>query len=306
MTSGQTRAVEACPVCGQKSVAELYPATFDGGWEDAVPFFLTDRTHAVHGRIVRCNVCTFVFTTPQFETAAYSRIYERITQTSRHARQEAALLRFRRLKDRVESYVPQGRFLELGCADGTFLNEMAGFEGIGFEVRPAIMRREGPIMSGDFLEWCAGHTKETADPFDFVAAWDVLEHLPAIHEYMAAVHAIVKPGGLFFATLPDISSAAARFCGEKWNCFLLEHLWYFSPITFRRYVRRFGFELVHAEPFNFPVDLGTIMLRLAQTYGTPIGRLASWLERIVIALPIGLMFAVCRKGAEIDHGSMPL
>jgi hypothetical protein len=87
---------------------------------------------------------------------------------------------------------------------------------------------------------------------------------------------------------------------------LLEHLWYLSPNTFRRYVRRFGFDLVHAEPFNFPIDLGTIMLRLAQTYRTPVGRLTSWLERIVIALPIGMMFVVCRKRAEIDHESMPL
>jgi SAM-dependent methyltransferase len=305
MTIGQMRTLEACPVCGERSFAEIYPATFDGGWEDAAPFFLTDRTRAVHGRIVRCNVCTFVFTTPQFETAAYSRIYERITQTPVHARQQAALVRFRRLKDRVRVLCSSGRFLELGFVDGAFVNEMVGFEGIGFEIHPTVLRRERRILSGDFLEWCARCTKETADPFDFVAAWDVLEHLPAIDEYMAAVNGIVKPGGLFFATLPNIHSAAARFSGEKWNCFLLEHLWYFSPITFRRYVRRFGFDLVHAESFHFPIDLGTLMLRLAQTYGTPIGRLAGWLERIVIGLPIGLMFAVCRKSAEIDRRSMP-
>jgi hypothetical protein len=58
MTIGQTRALEACPVCGERSFADVYPATFDNGREKAVPFFLTDRTLAVHGRTVRCNVCT--------------------------------------------------------------------------------------------------------------------------------------------------------------------------------------------------------------------------------------------------------
>jgi SAM-dependent methyltransferase len=301
MTIGQTRTIESCLVCGQRSFAEIYSATFHKGWKEAVPFFLTDRVRAVHGRIVCCNACTFVFTTPQFEVAAYHRIYESIIQTGPHGRQRAGLARLRRLKQRVAAHVRQGRFFELGCGDGAFLNEMTGFQGIGFEIRPVVLPRESRVFSADFLEWSVSHNKDFTDSFDFGVAWDVLEHLPALDEYMVAVNRILKADGLFFATLPDVSSAAARFSGEKWNCFLLEHLWYFSPMTFRRYVRRFGFDLEHTEAFRFPVDLGTLVLRLAQTYGTPIGHLAGWLEPIVVALPIGLMFAVCRKTAEIDR-----
>jgi SAM-dependent methyltransferase len=301
MIVGQTRTIENCLVCGGRSFVEIYPATFDKGWEDAAAFFLTDRALALHGRIVCCNSCKIVFTTPQFEVATYRRIYKRVTDTRHYGRQRAASVRLRRLKHRVAAYVREGRFLELGCGDGAFLNQMTGFEGIGFEIRPAVLPCESRIFSRDFLKWSVSHRNQLSGSFDFVVAWDVLEHLPAIDEHMIAVNRVLKAGGLFFATLPDLSSAAARFSGETWNCLLLEHLWYFSPITFRRYVRRFGFELEHTEPFWFPVDLGTVMLRLAQTYGTPIGHLASWLERIVIALPIGLMFAVCRKTAEIDR-----
>jgi SAM-dependent methyltransferase len=295
MTIGQTRTIESCLVCGQRSFTEIYSATFDKSWKDAIPFFLTDREHALHGRIVRCNACTFVFTTPQFEVAAYNRIYESITQTAPHRRERAALARVRRLKQRVVDHIRQGRFFELGCGDGAFLNQMTGFQGIGFEIRPIMPHHESRVVSADFLEWSVSHSKDFTDSFDFCVAWDVLEHLPALDEYMVAVNRSLKADGLFFVTLPDLSSAAARISGEKWNCFLLEHLWYFSPITFRKYVRRFGFDLEHTESFRFPVDLGTLMLRLAQIYGTPISQLPGWLERIVVALPIGLMFAVCRK-----------
>jgi hypothetical protein len=99
MTIGQMRTSGACLVCGNRSFAEIYRATFDSALKHAVPFFLTDRTLAVHGRIVRCSVCPFAFTAPQIETAAYIRIYQRITQTPGHARQQAALVRFRRLKE---------------------------------------------------------------------------------------------------------------------------------------------------------------------------------------------------------------
>jgi hypothetical protein len=89
----------------------------------------------------------------------------------------------------------------------------------------------------------------------------------------------------------------ARLSGETWNCILLEHLWYFSPETFRRYLRRFGFETVKIKPFARPVDLGTLALRLSQTYNIPALRLPPGLARMVVSLPIGLMFAIARKAA---------
>jgi SAM-dependent methyltransferase len=287
--------IEACPVCGATSFRELYKANFSGGWEEAVPFFLTDRTRAVHGRIVRCTGCGFVFATPQFEPEDYARIYERVAAAPVDAqgRERAGSARFRRLRDRVAAHAASGRFLELGAGDGAFLRAMEGYDGVGFEIRRSELRRDGRIVSGDFLAWCAANK----EPFDFVVAWDVVEHLAPLDAYMKAIGSVLKPGGLFFATLPDISSLVARLSGETWNCILLEHLWYFSPETLRRYLRRFGLDTLKIEPFPRPVDFDTLLLRASQTYGTPSLRLPQALARLVISLPIGLMFAVARKAA---------
>src|SRR3954465_6229901 len=67
--------LNACPVCDGASLVERYPSTFEGNWQDAVPYFLTGRTKAVHGRIVRCHDCGFTFTSPQFTAAEYAHIY---------------------------------------------------------------------------------------------------------------------------------------------------------------------------------------------------------------------------------------
>jgi SAM-dependent methyltransferase len=286
----------ACPVCDGASLRELYKANFHGGWEEAVPFFLTDRVRAVHGRIVRCEGCGFVFTTPQFAPEEYARIYERVAAAPAEAesRARAGSLRFERLRGRVASYATSGRFLELGAGDGSFLRVMEGnYEGVGFEIRRSELRRDGRIVSGDFLAWCAA----SGESFDFVAAWDVVEHLASLDAYMTAIASVLKPNGLFFATLPDISSLVARLSGETWNCILLEHLWYFSPVTYRRYLRRFGFETLRIDSFPRPVDLDTLALRAGQTYGTPALRLPKSLGRKVLSLPIGLMFAAARKVA---------
>jgi 2-polyprenyl-3-methyl-5-hydroxy-6-metoxy-1,4-benzoquinol methylase len=68
------------------------------------------------------------------------------------------------------------------------------------------------------------------DNFDLVTAWDVLEHIPRLDEYVKTVNFILKKDGLFFCTLPNISSFIARISGSKWNSLLLEHLWYFDPV----------------------------------------------------------------------------
>ena len=131
--------------------------------------------------------------------------------------------------------------------------------------------------------------------FDFVTAWDVVEHLSEPDRTMEGITTILKPGGWFFCSLPDISSWSARLFGETWNCLLLEHLWYFSPTTLDAYLSHFGFESVEISKLWYPADIETIVNRLAQTYGWPLMRLPEFIGRRVVNLPIGLMFGAFRR-----------
>ena len=124
--------VGACPVCDATRFVEVYPATFAGDWRDAVPYFLTGRTKAVHGRIVRCADCGFLFTSPQFSAADYARIYTAVHAGGGGGSPPQA--RFDALARRVRQTERGGRFLDFGCGGGEFLDAMPGFDGIGFEV----------------------------------------------------------------------------------------------------------------------------------------------------------------------------
>jgi 2-polyprenyl-3-methyl-5-hydroxy-6-metoxy-1,4-benzoquinol methylase len=48
------------------------------------------------------------------------------------------------------------------------------------------------------------------EAFDFVAALDVLEHLPRIDHDIALIRTVLKPHGLFFASVPNIESLSPR------------------------------------------------------------------------------------------------
>jgi SAM-dependent methyltransferase len=283
----------ACPVCDGSHFVERYQATFHGEWQDAVPFFLTGRTKAVHGRIVRCADCGFLFTSPQFSAEEYARIYAAVYAGGGGG--SPPMARFAALADRVRRNEGSGRFMDFGCGGGEFLDAMPGFDSVGFEVSPAALTRQGRMVTGDILSDDLPSVGLDPAGFDFIVSWDVLEHLADPQRQMARLATLLKPGGRLYLTLPDSASWAARLSGKKWNMLLLEHLWYFDPATLRRFLGRCGLAVDTIEPIPYPVDLATVFLRARQTYGGWIPSPPTILAKFMVKLPIGLMFAIARR-----------
>jgi SAM-dependent methyltransferase len=290
--------VSACLVCDGRSFVERYPATFEGGWRDAVPYFLTGRTKAVHGRIVRCSDCGFIFTSPQFAPAEYARIYEAVHADSNarsppHARSAA-------LAQRVRQAEAVGRFLDFGCGSGAFLDAMKGYDGIGFEVQADVLdgvSRQGRFVTGDILADTVEQIGLAPRSFDFIVAWDVLEHLAMATRQMERLNTLLKPGGRLYLTIPNSASWVARLSGGKWNMLLLEHLWYFDPTTLTRFLGRCGFAIDTIKAIGYPVDLATVFLRARQTYGAWVPPVPAFLANVTVRLPIGLMFVRATRPA---------
>jgi SAM-dependent methyltransferase len=289
--------VSACPVCDGVSFVERYPASFHGDWRDAVPYFLTDRTKAVHGRIVCCCDCGLTFTSPQFTAAEYARIYDAVHLRGAEGSPKARFAALARLVRGAES---GGRFLDFGCGNGAFLDAMPGYDAVGFEVAadvPEGVVRRGRVVIGDILVENLTSAGLAPATFDFIVAWDVLEHLAAPAQQLQRLNTLLKPDGRLYLTLPNIDSWMARISGEKWNMLLLEHLWYFGPKTLTTFLDRVGFAAKVIKPIGYPVDLTTLCLRVRQTYGDWVPSVPVFLAKVVVTLPIGLMFVRADKPA---------
>jgi SAM-dependent methyltransferase len=283
--------VITCLVCDGRSFVERYPATFEGGWCDAVPYFLTRRTKAVHGRVVRCRDCGFIFTSPQFTPEEYARIYAAVHADGNEESPPGA--RFAALAQHVRQAEAAGRFLDFGCGSGAFLDAMPGYDGVGFEVQagvPGGASRRGRFVTGDILADAIEQAGLAPRSFDFIVAWDVLEHLAVATLQMERLHTLLKPGGRLYLTVPNSASLVARLSGEKWNMLLLEHLWYFDPTTLRRFLGRCGFAIDTIRTIGYPVELATVFLRARQTYGAWVPPAPAFLAKFNVKLPIGLMF----------------
>jgi len=109
------------------------------------------------------------------------------------------------------------------------MNEEAG---LGFEVGEPGIRTVGPsrITTGRFFD-LLGREPFADGVFDFITAFDVLEHLPDLDKYLHALGRLLVPGGRLVVTLPDAGSWMATLSGRRWNMYLLEHLWFFDEST---------------------------------------------------------------------------
>ena len=190
--------IRNCPVCGNCKLADRYQATFESDrWQDAVPFFLSNRKRAVHGFIKECRDCGFVFTSPQFESKEYARIYGAIPRFQR----VGADARFAKLHRLVLRFRDKGRLLDLGCGDGGFLRRVAGsFQAVGVDAAPPSQELPVPALDfvcGDVEEVLRTRCRQWEAAFDVVTAWDLLEHLPNLDELIHLCRAVTALRGLF-------------------------------------------------------------------------------------------------------------
>jgi 2-polyprenyl-3-methyl-5-hydroxy-6-metoxy-1,4-benzoquinol methylase len=281
------RYIEGCLVCGSPELELSIPGNYTGGADQAHRYFLSNRERTMRGDVHRCRACGFKLTSPQFSPEEYDAIYSRVADQD-DADADALKVRYQYLAGRLRQQASGGRLLDFGCGGGGFLTCAPEFDAFGFEVSSNGDIWDGNIYRGA-LETARRTRPEFADQsFDVITAWDVLEHLPEIDRDVAALHALLKPGGVFVFSVPNVASLMAKLQGPTWNSYLLEHIWYFDPATIDRYLAARGFEKRSLRPIGFPASLGILGRRVKQTFGLPLP-IPAFARRTILTFPIGLM-----------------
>ncbi len=237
-----------CNLCGGTSRSVVLEANCPGSSLSPEVFACTNSHVASHGRIVRCNDCGLVFTSPRPTADEVLDMYEGVEDET-YLREEAArVATFRHSLLGVRQREPRGRLLDVGCYVGTFLEvaresgyEVAGVEPSrwaaeharvrGFEVLPSL--READLPPGSF---------------DVATVWDVIEHLTDPLGELRLLHRALRPGALVALTTMNVESLVARLLGPRWPWYMMMHLYYFTPKTMSRMLERAGFEVEGVEP----------------------------------------------------------
>lgn len=145
------------------------------------------------------------------------------------------------------SGVGRPRLVDAGCGPGFFVKAAgeAGFEAAGVEVSAFAVEFARRQLGQDVWQGTVRAEDLGSGPYEVATLWDVIEHLPDPAKALRALHGVLRPGGVLALSTGDIASLAARVSGGRWHLFNLpEHVWFFTPESLRRLLRRTGFEPV--------------------------------------------------------------
>jgi SAM-dependent methyltransferase len=226
-----------CAVCGKSSAAP-YIATDVGGERFTY---------------LRCSGCGLVFLNPRPDSGEILKYYagDYYGEGDRKFRAWLEMPRLyfagRRVKRLRRFLPPQGRALDIGCGQGTFLKLLAqaGWQVQGTELSADSARRAGhagiPVSVGEIRE-----RQFAESSLDLVTLWHVIEHLCDPGSVLRRLRPMLGKNAVIAISTPNIESLQARIFLGKW--FHLDpprHLYLFSPKALTDLFAREGFRRIH-------------------------------------------------------------
>ena len=164
---------------------------------------------------------------------------------------------------------PGARVLDVGCHMGLFvlLCQEAGYDARGMDVSaPAIETGIRSVGAQNLRVAMIESADVEPESIDGLVIWDVLEHLYNLMEVMQACADAIKPGGYFFAQIPNHRGLSARLktiaariglTGGKFNHFGFPwHLYHFSPRSLDLLMQRVGLKTVEIASVSHRSKLG--------------------------------------------------
>ncbi len=251
-----------CNLCGEDSSEPLFRGK--------------DRRYRRPGEfgIVRCRKCGLVYTNPRPSTQEMPQFYpaglygshlqyskstypafvyaaDKFYGTSSKLKQIPFGHRLvghmlRRQVRGIPRFIPGGRILDVGCANGRMVRLLQdiGWDAEGVEISEWVTKQATQtgirIHCGSFLDIFLPEGS-----YDAIRFWHVLEHLPDPRQAIQKGWALLKDRGHLILGLPNFESWQRRLFGPYWrNLDAPRHLYHFTPITITRMLAENRFEPV--------------------------------------------------------------
>ena len=127
----------------------------------------------------------------------------------------------------------KGALLDVGCGTGDFLVEAQnqGWKATGYEPNEAAKK----LTNSKNVSTIDDLVSLSANSFDVITLWHVLEHVPNLEEYIKNLKKLLKPSGTLIVAVPNYKSYDAIYYKRHWAAYdVPRHLWHFSKKSIKR------------------------------------------------------------------------
>ncbi|MDD5450331.1 MAG: class I SAM-dependent methyltransferase [Desulfovibrionales bacterium] len=205
---------------------------------------------------VRCRHCGLLYVNPQLTAEIQDSIYKqsktadhwiKVQKKTKEQTWNAEKKYLPALEELRRIYPQGGKLLDVGCSIGQFLSlaRDAGWDVMGVELNAdaaAIARRDYSLTIHEKKLEEAGFA---GGEFDVVTLWGVLEHLTDPNGMLQTIRRVLKNDGLVLFFVPNGHSLIIRMTREHNSTVSgRAHLWYFTPETMDKILRKSGFKKV--------------------------------------------------------------
>jgi 2-polyprenyl-3-methyl-5-hydroxy-6-metoxy-1,4-benzoquinol methylase len=262
-----------CEVCNSTEIKELFR-------KDDLTFFA-------------CSHCNLIFTSPGFSLSDVKKIYNedyynpwKINDVKVSARHNKVPT-FNRWLFEIEKYITRGRILDIGCANGFFLEvaQEHGWVPYGVEISDYSSKIAQRKFGSHVFRGSLNDAHFDSESFDVVTAFDLIEHLLSPIQFLYEVFRVLKPGGIMAIVTADTKSFSCKLMGKNWPHFKTEHLYYFSPLNAAAILKKAGFRVLMIKRANKILTINYIK-SIMEVYHTPV--LSRILTLLYYVLPRGL------------------
>jgi 2-polyprenyl-3-methyl-5-hydroxy-6-metoxy-1,4-benzoquinol methylase len=150
------------------------------------------------------------------------------------------------LRDLKKQFPNRGRLLEVGCSYGGFLAEARrdGWEVAGVELsETAACYARDKLNLRVFTGSLHDQLPQLGEPYEAVALFHVIEHVPDPVQLLEQCRKLIRPGGLLVLKTPNVASLIARLTKATWQWVSPPaHLYLYSPKTLALLLEKAGYQ----------------------------------------------------------------
>jgi len=237
-----------CPVCHSRSITKILSAK---------DYTVSNETFD----IAECSACTLRFTQDvpgPDEIGPYYKSEHYISHTNTNKGfinrmyQWVRLRTLRRKRKLIEKAtgVRKGILLDIGSGIGAFVHEMATHHWQVMGLEPDAEAKKGGKHVYDLdLEDSNDIYRLSADQFDAITLWHVLEHVHDLHGYIEQLKRLLKEKGKIFIAVPNCTAKDASIYKEYWAAWdVPRHLYHFSPESMKVLLQNHGLKIEQYKP----------------------------------------------------------
>lgn len=306
-----------CPACGSVDGSVIHPIHY--GSNGVLDRLGIDPARAPRVWLVRCRECGHHYSSPRISGEDMRRYYSQLNSEyydEARSVEDGRVREHERIRALVESLVPGGRVLEVGCGYGHLLSKFdpGRWERFGVDPSPRAAAQARAAYGLEIAEQFPKVGAYEAASFDVVLMFDVIEHLDDPAEVLGTVWDALRPGGVFVLGTGNVSSLNARFWRGRWGYYgSWEHISFYSPRSIRDFLRREGFDDVRIQRVSYSGSSGDNLRNTARNLVTHAKNIVKLMlnaaARRTVYLPghyelaFDHMIVACTKGERVSDAT---